>query len=285
MKKILLLFAISALLLTGCNKASKPEPKETVETTTNTAVEQLKVSEISEIEKKIKEVRGSDIDKDSYQLSLKTLGGVSLHKSGGSYVLELEVVNAESFDKEQLDNAVNTIQEGEQEEVQLESYKICKTIPASLKEHLDFMKEKNVSGIELECWKNYSETNWINEDNIPVFIEDANGDALYVLKNINENEPERYYLFRVVVAGQDGFYSVPSEYSKEQCMYSLNSSDAIEWRRYEMGSEDIALKESKTMTVEEYFNNNSDGEESVNINENVHVENGKLVLELYDGGN
>ena len=281
MKKIIVIFTILTLILTGCIENSKQDPNVANDNSANMGI---KTKGIKELAQKLSEVEKSTSEVEYYQLKRKTIGEVSIQKKENAYDLEVTINNAVYFGKEEIEAKVKHLKNEEIEEEILGAYTIRKYVPDSLKEYLDGIKSGEVSSLASSIWKDYSDTNWLNENGIPVFIEDENGNALYVLKNIDENEPEKYYLFRVVIAGQEGFYSVQNDEDSEKLVYSFNPTDNIEWREYDVSDLDGRIKEGKTMTFDEYFNNNYSGDFAY-INEKIKTENGKLVLELYNGGN
>ena len=221
----------------------------------------------------------------------KSFGEIFLARENGNYVLDVSILDAVSFEKAEIDSVVKDMIDNNLETAKLGDFVISKSASAEQKKRLDFMQENDIVGIELDFWKEYSNTNWLNENGIPVYIQrEINGEEeyLFALEKVNNASTDRYYMFKIQIAGQDGLYSIPDSSSITRVKINLLPNDKINIKEYEYEFEekyDYGLKKEEFTNVEDYFNSNSEGKSRIILGtHDIKMENDMIYLEFYYGG-
>ena len=276
MKKILLILSImSILFLVGCNSDEKiknndlsgesVENQDVKNNVENLATSfQKRTEEFDKIKKEIKE--SLVMTENGTEFAEKDIGDIVLEKVNDNYILDISVVTAISFEKSEIDAVIKNMEDNNLETAKLGDFTISKKPSEELKKRLDFMKENDIVGIELEIWEKYSDTNWLNENGVPVYIQNDmydGKDYLWALEKNEDASSNKYYMLRIEPVGQDGLYRVLDYSNSSHVRIELLPNDKINFKDYGDESEDdyeIDLKHEVNATVEEYFNNNSAGD-------------------------
>ncbi|MBO5143099.1 MAG: hypothetical protein J6C46_08995 [Clostridia bacterium] len=302
MKKfILVLSVISILFLVGCNSnenvkdvnlsGNVENQQQGVINNDETLTFYERTKEFEKLKNEIKDsvILTTDHYDNGIQLAEKSIGDIVLEKQNDKYFLNISVLNAVSFEKEEIDAVVKSMKDNNLQTAKLGNFTISKNASTEQKEHLDFMKENDVVGIELDFWKEYTDTNWLDEDGIPVYIQSdiyEEDEYLWALKKVKEASSDRYYMFRIQIAGQEGLYSVFNPSNGSRMKIDLLATDKMNIKEYKFGIEEdyeFRLKNEKNTTIEEYFRENSEGKNSIVIDSHdIKMEKDTIYLEFYD---
>ena len=293
MKKVaLIMVALSLFMITGCGKEEDSKNNNQEQEVVNTdPYKEFKerTKAINDLNEELLksglygEVTVNEYDA-GFQLTKKMLSKIFLKRDTNKYWIEISTLNATSFDKSQIDEAIKEIEDNKQSSAKLGNYVIYKTMPSKLKQRLDELKAKNVVGAESEMFANYSNDTWLDKNGIPIYIQSATeADSIFVLKNVDSAEPNRYYMFRVITAGQDGLYSITDSSNVTKLEVELEPTDMLNILKYEYSNNNMSLKENQKTTIKEFFDQQDKTTNEVDMHtNNIEVKDNAISIVIYN---
>lgn len=253
MKKLLLIVSMLAILLmTGCNKNDNTENNEEQNSTNNQQYEEVVDNDTNKSFEDRTKVYREQLLQNNGDRTKQSYANVRLTKTDSdNYELIADLEGMIRFDKKELDDLVREIKDNNLENKEIPLLTGDKIIIYSSKP--DFVKIE--SGWYDDDWKQAKDDEWLDDNDIPMFIEFNRTEIDYHSPIILRIEDDGYYYprYRSYAGVIDDLFEVTTITEKDAIKISLLPDDIISLDYYDFYG-NYPEKKPVEITVEEYYN-------------------------------